>query len=290
MRAYLFGNMLKTMVIFGLMIFLLVVIGDVMGGQQGLIFALGFAAISSLVMYFLSDKIALAMHRARPADEQEYRNLHRMVQEVSTNAGIPKPKVYIVPTQVPNAFATGRGPSSASVAVTEGILQTLNERELRGVIGHEVAHILHRDILVVTLAAMLASAIYMLARWAYWMGFWGFGGDRRRSGMNMILLLVIAVVAPLAAMILQLWISRTREYMADAQGARLARDPLSLASALKKLHSYNFRQPMATSPAFHSLYIVSSFRGMESVFSTHPPVEERVRRLEELALKMDYFG
>ncbi|MHA2611857.1 MAG: M48 family metalloprotease [bacterium JZ-2024 1] len=290
MRAYLFGNTLKTMGIFGVMILLLLLIGGVVGGGEGLLFAVIFSAMSTLVMFFFSDKIALAMHGAKPAGESEYRGLHRIVQEIATNAGLPKPRVYIVPMAVPNAFATGRSPGSSSVAVTEGILNVLDERELRGVIGHEMAHIQHRDILVVTLAAIVAGAIYMLARWAQWMGFWGVGRDRRRGGMDMILLLLIAVFAPIAALLLQMWVSRTREYMADAQGARLARDPLSLASALKKLHAYNLRQPMMTSPAFHSLYIVSSFRGIESIFSTHPPVEERIRRLEELAMKMDYFG
>ncbi|MFN4182419.1 MAG: zinc metalloprotease HtpX [bacterium] len=290
MRGYLFGNSVKTIAIFGIMIFLLLLIGEIVGGSGGLVFALIFSGMSTLLMFFFSDKIALAMHGARPAGESEYRRLHQIVQEIATNAGLPKPRVYIVPMAVPNAFATGRSPGSASVAVTEGVLNVLDERELRGVIGHEMAHIQHRDILVVTLAAIVAGAIYMLARWAQWMGFWGMGSDRRRGGLDVILLLLIAIFAPIAAFLLQMWVSRTREYMADAQGARLARDPLSLASALKKLHSYNARKPMDTSPAFHSLYIVSSFRGIESIFSTHPPVEERIRRLEELAMKMDYFG
>jgi len=275
------------------LVLILLGLGQMLGGTNGVIFALIFAGIFNLIFYWYSDKIALLAHSARPASEQAYPQLHRIVSELAMKAGLPKPKIYVIPSQSPNAFATGRNPAHSSVAVTEGILQILDEKELRGVLGHELSHIHHRDILVTTLASILAAAIFMIARWLQWGLFWGFGNrDSRRESnpLALIAVLAMAILAPLAAIVLQSLISKNREFMADAGGARLSQDPLSLANALRKLSTWSRRMPLPTSPAFHSLYIVNAYFGnFGALFSTHPPIEVRIQKLEEMARTFSYL-
>lgn len=281
---------LKTYLLLALLTVLLVIIGELVGGKSGMTIALVMAGIMNFVSYWWSDKIVLAMYRAKEISPQEAPELHRIVAELAHSAGIPKPRVYIIPTDHPNAFATGRGPGHAAVAVTTGILSLLNERELRGVLSHELSHIKNRDVLIMTVAATIAGAITYLAYMARWSAFFGgFGGDDEDRGGNLLVFLLISILAPLAAMIVQLAISRSREYLADATGAKISRDPLALASALRKLAYGAARIPLQTAnPATAHLFIVTPFRGggIASLFSTHPPIEDRIRRLEEMARRM----
>ncbi len=281
---------LKTYLLLALLTILLVVIGDLIGGKSGMTIALVMAGVMNFVSYWWSDKIVLAMYRAKEVSPQEAPELHRIVAELAHAAGIPKPRVYIIPTDHPNAFATGRGPGHAAVAVTTGILNLLTERELRGVLSHELSHIKNRDVLIMTVAATIAGAITYLAYMARWAAiFGGFGGDDEDRGGNLLVILLISILAPLAAMIVQLAISRSREYLADATGAKISRDPLALASALKKLTYGAARRPLqSANPATAHLFIVTPFRGggIASLFSTHPPIEDRIRRLEEMARRM----
>jgi len=281
---------LKTYLLLALLTVLLVVIGDLIGGKSGMTIALVMAGVMNFVSYWWSDKIVLAMYRAKEVSPQEAPELHRIVAELAQAAGIPKPRVYIIPTDHPNAFATGRGPGHAAVAVTTGILNLLTERELRGVLSHELSHIKNRDVLIMTVAATIAGAITYLAYMARWAAiFGGFGGDDEDRGGNLLVILLISILAPLAAMIVQLAISRSREYLADATGAKISRDPLALASALKKLAYGAARRPLqSANPATAHLFIVTPFRGggIASLFSTHPPIEDRIRRLEEMAKRM----
>ncbi len=281
---------LKTYLLLALLTVLLVVIGDLIGGKSGMTIALVMAGVMNFVSYWWSDKIVLAMYRAKEVSPQEAPELHRIVAELAYAAGIPKPRVYIIPTDHPNAFATGRGPGHAAVAVTTGILNLLTERELRGVLSHELSHIKNRDVLIMTVAATIAGAITYLAYMARWAAiFGGFGGDDEDRGGNLLVILLISILAPLAAMIVQLAISRSREYLADATGAKISRDPLALASALKKLAYGAAKRPLQdANPATAHLFIVTPFRGggIASLFSTHPPIEDRIRRLEEMAKRM----
>jgi len=282
-------NMFKTMVLLTALTLLLVWVGGMIGGRNGMMFALVFAAVMNIGAYWFSDKIVLMMYRAKEAVEAEVPAVYRIVRNLTQAAGLPMPRVYIVPGPTPNAFATGRSPKRAVVAVTEGILQLLNEDELEGVIAHELAHIKNRDILISSIVATVAGAIFMLANMARWAAIFGIGGrGGRRGGGNAIGLLAVAIVAPIAAMLIQLAISRSEEYRADASGGRISGKPLGLANALRKLHAGNKRFPIrGASPTTAHMFIVSPLNGggMLRLFSTHPPVEERVARLEAQSKK-----
>ncbi|MDH7499159.1 MAG: zinc metalloprotease HtpX, partial [candidate division NC10 bacterium] len=258
------------------------------GGRQGMIIALVFAGLLNFVSYWFSDKIVLALYRARPVEETEAPELFRMVRGLAQRAGIPMPKVYVVPTDTPNAFATGRSPRHAAVAVTEGILRLLSTGELEGVLAHELSHIKHRDTLISTIAATMAGVIVMLANMAKWAAFFGgFGGrDEENRGGGVLGLLLMAVLAPIAATLIQLAISRSREYLADEGSARITKSPGRLADALEKLEYAAERIPLDANPATSHLFIVNPLRGggMLALFSTHPPIEQRVARLRAMRI------
>ncbi len=279
-------NTLKTMFLLTLMTLLLVFVGGLLGGNQGMVVALIFAAVMNFATYWFSDKIVLATYRARPVVEASHPRLYSVVRRAASAAHLPMPKVYVIPVGTPNAFATGRNPRHSAVAVTDGILRILDEDELEGVISHEMAHIRNRDILTGSIVATLAGAISMLAFMARFAAiFGGFGGrdsDSRGGGLG---LLIMALVAPLAALLIQMAVSRSREYAADRTGAINSHKPLALANALKKLEYAARRVPLEAKPSTAHLFIVNplSGRGMASLFSTHPPVQERVARLEAMA-------
>ncbi len=280
-------NYLKTTLLLAVLTVLLVGIGHLMGGQQGATIAFIFALVMNFGSYWFSDKIVLAMYRAQPLERSEAPEVYRVVEELAREARIPMPRVYLIPHQTPNAFATGRNPNHAVVAVTSGILQLLDYEELKGVLAHELGHVKNRDILISSIAATIAGAIMMLANSARWAAmFGGFGGrderDRGGSG-NLIALLVVAVLAPLAAMLVQMAISRSREYAADHTGATLA-GPSGLASALRKMEQANQYMPIGANPSTAHLFIVNPLSGefLASLFSTHPPIQERIKRLEAM--------
>ena len=278
-------NGIKTTLLLVALTLLFVWIGYGLGGQRGMMVAFMFAILMNFISYWFSDKIVLKLYRGRKVDQSTAPELVDTVRRVSQAAGIPMPAVYIIPKETPNAFATGRNPNHSAVAVTEGILRLLDRDELEGVIAHEVSHIKHRDTLISTVAATLASAIGMLAYMARWGAiFGGYGGRDDRNGGGLIGLIAMSIVAPLAATLIQLAISRSREYAADDGGARFSHKPWALASALEKLHNLNQRYPMGAQPASAHLFIVNplSGRGLASLFSTHPPVEERVARLRAM--------
>ncbi len=276
-------NALKTAVLMAVLGGLLIALGWWLGGQGGAAIALAVALTINLVSYWSSDRIVLSMYRAREVAPGEHPELQGIVDELAARAGIPKPRLYIVPGEVPNAFATGRDPRHAAVAVTEGILRLLDREELKGVLAHELSHVKHRDILIGTVAATIAMAITFLAsiiRWGALLG--GFSRGRSRGGLEV---LALVILAPLAAMFIQLAISRSREYAADQAGARVSGNPMGLADALLKLEAANRRSPGMASPATAHMFTVHSVRGsfFSSLFSTHPPIEERVKRLRRLA-------
>ncbi len=277
------NSMKITILMLGLVL-LFMWIGYMFGGGNGMILAFVFATIMNFLTYWFSDKMVLKMYRAREIQEADHPRLYRVVKRVTTAAMMPMPRVYIVPSRAPNAFATGRNADHAAVAATEGILELLNEEELEGVISHEVAHIRNNDMLIGTIAATFAGAIGILAQIAKFGAiFGGYGNDRNNRG-GAIGLLVAAIVAPLVAMVIQLAISRQREYRADAEGGRISGKYLPLASALRKLHAAPVRMNLDDHPATAHLMIANplSGKGISSLFSTHPPVEERIKRLEEL--------
>ena len=271
-------NTMKTVVLMVALTVLLVFIGGAVAGRQGMIITFGLAMAMNLVSYWFSDKIVLKMYKAQEVTEADGGVLYAVTRDLAMKANMPMPKVYVIPSDAPNAFATGRNPSHAAVAATQGILRLLTREELTGVMAHEMSHVRNRDILIGTVAAAIAGAISMLAHFAFF-----FGGRRDDRG-NPMIALAMMIVAPMAAGLIQMAISRSREYQADATGARLCGNPLWLASALKKLHLGAQRVPMDASPATAHMFIVNPLRGggMTSWFSTHPPMEERVARLESM--------
>ena len=274
-------NMMKTLMLMAALTALFMVAGQAMGGQQGMTIALLIALALNFFAYWNSDKMALAMNRAREVSVTEAPDLHTLVSSLATRAGIPKPKVYVVENDTPNAFATGRNPEHAAVAVTTGILQVLDRSELEGVIAHELGHIKNHDILIGSIAAVMAGAISYLATMAQWAMIFGGGRRDQEGGSNPLVMLVTMLVAPLAASLIQMAISRSREYIADATGAEISGKPKALASALNKLANYNAQRPMEVNPASAQMYIVNPLKGgsIAGLFSTHPPMEERIRRL-----------
>jgi heat shock protein HtpX len=278
-------NTLKTAFLLTLMTLLFILVGRLVGGNQGMVVAFVFAALMNLGTYWFSDKIVLRMYRAQRVDEGTSPRLHRIVRRAASNARLPMPKVYIIPTPTPNAFATGRNPKHAAVAVTQGIMKILDEDELEGVVSHEMAHIRNRDILTGSIVATLAGAISMLAFMARFAAIFGGYGGRDRQGGGGLGLLIMAIVAPLAALLIQMAISRSREYAADVTAGKNSHKPLALANALRKLEYASRRIPLEAKPSTAHLFIVNplSGKGMASLFSTHPPIEERVARLEKMA-------
>ena len=274
------SNGVKTVLLLGALSGLLLVIGDVVAGPNGLMFGLIAAAVMNLGSYWFSDKIVLRMYRAEQVGPDH--PLYRMTERLARQGGLPMPKVYLIPDASPNAFATGRNPEHAAVAATQGIMQILNERELEGVIAHELAHVKHRDILISSIAATLAAAIMMAARLAMYAGMFGGGRqDDREQGSNPIALLAMMILAPMAAMLIQAAISRSREFSADAGGAQIAGNPYGLADALRKIEAASRRVPMDANPATAHMFIMKPFSGagLMSLFSTHPPTEARIRAL-----------
>ena len=281
------SSMIKTTILLALLTGLIMLIGGVLGGRGGLEIAFVFAIAMNFFSYWFSDKMVLKAYGAQPLDASNAPELYAIVNELANSANIPMPRLYMIDSDTPNAFATGRNPKHAAVAVTRGIMRICTREELKGVIGHELSHVLNRDILISSVAATLAGVVMMvasMARWGALLG--GFGGrDDNNRGGGMIELLAMAILAPLAATMIQLAISRTREYQADASGAHLTHNPLLLANALRKLESANERMPMAdASQATAHMFIVNplSAGGMSRLFSTHPPIEERIRRLEQM--------
>jgi heat shock protein HtpX len=278
------SNMLKTTVFLALLTGLFVAVGGLLGGRSGMVMAFVFALIMNFVSYWFSDKIVLKMYGAQPIGEGELPAVHRIVRSLATRARIPMPKLYLIPTESPNAFATGRSPQHAAVAVTHGILRIMDETELEGVLAHELSHVLNRDVLISTVAATVAGAISMLANMAQWGMMFGGSRDDEGRSTNPIALLLTIILAPLAAMLIQMAVSRSREYQADASGAQLTRNPNGLASALGKLGQATKMLPMDANPATAHLFIVNplSGRSLMNLFATHPPLEDRIARLRTM--------
>jgi heat shock protein HtpX len=279
-------NNIKTLFLLVTLTLILIWAGAAMGGKQGMTIALIFALGMNFFAYWFSDKIVLKMYRAKEVTESEAPDLYRIVRRLAQKGEIPMPKVYIMDQEQPNAFATGRNPNHAAVAVTTGIMRILSQEELQGVIGHELAHVKHRDILISTIAATIAGAISFLAQMAQWaMIFGGHRGDDDEGG-SPIAALIMMIVGPIAALIVQMAISRSREYAADEGGARLAGNPRYLSGALRKLHWASQKIPMDANPATSHMFIVNplSGGGIAKLFSTHPPIEERISRLESMSL------
>jgi heat shock protein HtpX len=286
-------NTLRTTILLAVLTALLVWAGDLIGGRQGAVIALVMAGAMNFFSYWFSDKIVIKMYGGQEVGPQDDPELYGIVQDLAQRAGLPMPKVYVLPQDTPNAFATGRNPQHAAVAVTHGIRRILTKRELAGVLGHELSHVNNRDILVSTIAATLAGAISYLAYMAQWAAIFGGGRDRDgEGGGNIFSLLFMMIVAPIAAMLIQMAVSRSREYGADVGGAKVTGDPLALASALRKLHMGSQNIPLqvndATANATAHMFIVNPLtgRGLASLFSTHPPMEERITRLEAMAREM----
>jgi heat shock protein HtpX len=289
------ANQLKTVLLLGVLTGLFLAIGHLVAGKQGMIIAFVVALFMNFFSYFFSDKLALAMYGAREISYEEAPWLHEMVEDLARRAGIPKPKIYLAPTAVPNAFATGRDPNHAAIAVTSGILQILNKDELRGVLAHELGHVKNRDILISSIAATVGGAISMLANMAYYTAFLG-GNDRENNNLiaSIIGSIILFVVAPLAATLVQMAISRSREFLADETGAKISGCPLCLANALRRLeeiaHNPQIQEVASreVNPGTAHMMIVNPLSGdfIMKLFSTHPPTEERIRRLEELARKI----
>src|SRR5437867_5594621 len=275
-------NALKTAFSLGLLSALIVGLGGAFAGRQGLIVALGIAAVMNFFSYWFSDRLVLAMHRAQPVSRDQAPQLFEILERLTGRAGLPMPRVYVLPEDAPNAFATGRDPAHAAVGVTHGILRILNAEELEGVLAHELSHVKNRDILIGSIAATLAATVMVIAHMARWAALFGGGQRDDREGANPIALLAGIILAPIAATLIQLAVSRARGYQADASGAEMTHNPYGLANALQKLEDSSRRIPMLTAgPASSHLFIVKPFTGqaLANLFSTHPPIRERIRRL-----------
>ena len=284
------GNLIKTGVLLAALTSLVVLIGGAVGGQQGMLIAFVLAIAMNFGSYWFSDRIVLSMYGAQPIAESQAPDLYSMVRRLTTKAGLPMPKLYVIPGDTPNAFATGRNPQHAAVAVTEGIMRVLDDDELEGVLAHELSHVKNRDTLTMTIAATLAGVITYLAHMAQWAAM--FGGGRRdneegSSGGGVIGAMMMAILAPIAAMLIQMAISRAREFQADASGAQMVGRPWGLAKALEKLEMASKMAPMDASPATAHLFIVNPLRGegLMTLFSTHPPIQERIARLRAMAVR-----
>jgi heat shock protein HtpX len=278
------GNNLKTLALLTGMTLFLMFVGQALGGQRGMATGLAFAAASNFFSYFFSDKLALAMYGAQQVTREQLPRVYGVVERMTQRIGLPMPKIYVIPTESPNAFATGRNPAHASVAVTQGILNLLDDEELEGVLAHELGHVRNRDILISSVAATIAGAITFLARSAVWVGIFGGYGDRndRERGGGGLTALLMMILAPIAALLIQLAVSRSREYEADHTGAQTTGNPYALARALQKLDAYSKRLPMEASPSTAHLFIVAPMVGgdtLASLFSTHPPIPKRIERL-----------
>ena len=283
------GNTFKTALLLTALTLFLLFMGSIFGGRNGLVIAFGLAVVMNFVSYFYSDKIALAMYRAQPITREQLPRAYQVVERLTHRIGIPMPKMYVIPTDSPNAFATGRNPEHASVAMTEGILNLLSDEELEGVLAHELGHVRNRDILISSVAATLAGAITMLARFGFFFG--GMGDREDREGGGGFVALLMLILAPIAATLIQLAVSRSREYQADATGAQLTGNPYALASALRKLDAYSKRLPMQASPSTAHLFIVAPLLGgmnFANLFSTHPPIAKRIERLTGRPAELDY--
>lgn len=280
------SSIFKTGLLLAVLTAMLVLIGGALGGERGMVVAFILALVMNVGSYWFSDRIVLAMYRAQPVDEATAPGLHAMVRRLTTRAGIPMPRVYLIPTDTPNAFATGRNPEHAAVAVTEGIMRILSEDELEGVLAHELAHVANRDVLISTIAATLAGAITYLAHMAQWGAMFGGRRDEEEGGTSPVAAIALAIIAPLAATLVQLAVSRAREFQADASGARYVGRTSGLANALRKLQMANEVAPMGASPATAHLFIVNPLSGqaLMRLFSTHPPLEERIARLQAMRL------
>ncbi|NYF89815.1 zinc metalloprotease HtpX [Tunturiibacter empetritectus] len=275
-------NTFKSTLLLVLLTVFLILIGDRFGGRNGMVLAFVLSVAFNFGTYFFSDKIALRMYNAQAVTREQLPRAYAAVERLTAKQGLPMPKIYVLPTESPNAFATGRNPQHASVAVTHGILQLLDDEELEGVLAHELGHVRNRDILTSSIAATLAGAITMVARMGYYASLFGGGGGRDRRGGGGLQALLMIIVAPIAASLIQLWISRTREFEADATGAATTGNPYALARALQKLDEYSKRIPMEASPSNAHLFIVAPLLGsggIAGLFSTHPPMKERIQRL-----------
>jgi heat shock protein HtpX len=287
------ANNFKTLLLLTGMTLFLLLVGQLLGGQHGMAIALAVAAVGNFVSYFFSDKIALAMYRAQPVTREELPRVYNVVERMTQRIGLPMPKIFVIPNDSPNAFATGRNPAHASVAVTEGILNLLDDEELEGVLAHELGHVRNRDILISSVAATVAGAITFMARMGMWAGMFGGYGDRddreRGGGVGALLMIFLA---PIAALLIQMAVSRSREYEADHTGANFTGNPYALARALEKLDAYSKRRPMIASPSTAHLFIVQPMVGgntLASLFSTHPPIPKRIERLTgRPPVTMDY--
>ncbi len=277
------GNQLKTMFLMTLMTILVILIGRAIGGSQGMFIAFIFAMVMNFGSYWFSDKLALTMTRSQPLAREEAPELYAIVEKLIRQANLPMPKIYLTPASQPNAFATGRNPQHAAIAVTQGIMQTLNRQELEGVLAHELAHIKNRDILISTLAAVMAGVITTLANWAQWALLFGMGSEDE-EGLSGLAALPLIILGPIAALLVQMGISRSREYLADETGARIAGNSAGLAQALLKLEQGAALRPMNVNPAASHMFIVNPLTAqrLRSLFSTHPPIQERVNRLNSM--------
>jgi heat shock protein HtpX len=276
----------KTAIFLAILTAILIGLGGALGGKTGMVIALMLAGAMNFLAYWYSDHIVLSMYGAQEVGPAEAPELYSIVAELARRANIPMPRVYIIPTEAPNAFATGRSPQHAAVAATSGILRILSRDELMGVMAHEIGHVLHRDTLIATIAATIAGAVSMLANWLQWAVLFGMGRSDDEEGPGLAGGILMAIIAPIAATLVQMAVSRSREYLADEAGAQLSGKPLALASALAKLHQATHMIPMDANPATAHLFIVNplSGRSLANLFSTHPPVEERIARLRAMAI------
>jgi heat shock protein HtpX len=283
------NNTLRTTLLMAALTALIVGLGQMLGGSQGAVMALVFAAVMNFSSYWFSDKIVIRMYGGQEIRREDDAELYAMVQELAQRNGMPMPRLYLIPTESPNAFATGRNPEHAAVAVTAGIRRLLTARELKAVLAHELAHVTNRDILISSIAATMAGAIMMIARMAQWAMIFGGGRrDDRDEGGGALGMIVTVIVAPIAAMLIQMAISRSREFQADETGARLVRDPDALASALKKIAEYSGRIPLDASPQTAHMFIINPLRSnmLQNLFSTHPPLEQRLEHLHQVAVEL----